>query len=593
MGALLGGGGGMGNLGLNDQAAADAAAAEQRNRMHPAMRGRNARGMRNTVGGRGSTPVRKFAFGRPGESWGRPPSYVGGGLGMEIKNSTDVAKLIPWPYSTMLDSNDSRYEYNPYQKARWHSFIRSDSYLVQCAEYDQVASSGDVNALALFVADNPYHAEASLQLSSVLFHTNNRESAMELLRRVLWIYEYAAPASFLPGGGRETTTATSTQPILMDQSKEENGGYFSALFRLVRSSCMVGCVSTSLAVARYILSLDPLRDPMGVLLTTDYFALCSMKDEHARFVVDLVDSGTIRLHHKEGEVHYDGELTDMPNWAFAYALALYRLKGSDADNNEGDDRSDAVPTYSNRADEALCAALTKFPPVLELLLEKNEVDVTGRSFQRDWPTVLSHFRMLTEAASKARPSGSEPSDADSLHHRAMATAAGAHAIKIFVQRSHKLWSGDDVLQWLYNGCASVAAAAAAETNDEGSSSALKPFTFHPALIRYMSVDPSDYEDAFTTLPADANPLDPALVAPALALDPNRRRLGRRMPRGGGGGDIGNDWQQQILEQMQLAGAGGEMLMIDPDLPLAEVFWRSLMPWNHVEGVPEGPPPPNP
>jgi len=45
---------------------------------------------------------------------------------------------------------------------------------------------------------------------------------------------------------------------------------------------------------------------------------------------------------------------------------------------------------------------------------------------------------------------------------------------------------------------------------------------------------------FTTLPADANPLDPALVAPALALDPNlnRRRLGRRMPKKRG-------WMEEI------------------------------------------------
>ena len=29
-------------------------------------------------------------------------------------------------------------------------------------------------------------------------------------------------------------------------------------------------------------------------------------------------------------------------------------------------------------------------------------------------------------------------------------------------------------------------------------------------------------------------------------------------------------------------------LVDPDLPLVEVFWRSFLPWNHVEGVP----PPN-
>lgn len=371
----------------------------------------------------------------------------------------------------------------------------------------------------------------------------------------------------------------------MDQSKEENDGYFSALFRLMRTSCMVGCVATSLAVGRYILSLDPLRDPMGVLLTLDYFALNTVKEENARFLVGLVDSGTVKLYHKEGDKTYCGELTDLPNMAFSYALALFRLKDEDEDDDDGD-----VPSFSDRADEALREALRKFPPVLELLLDKNEVNTTGRSFQMDWPTILPHFRSMTEAASSAKPSASEDSDADSLQHRAMATGAGAHVIKIFIQRSHKLWSGEDVLRWLYDVC--VALVEESKSGD-GNDIPQVPASFHPALIRYMRVDPADYEDAFTTLPADANPLDPALVAPALALDPNRRRLGRRMPRGAMGGGDFEDLQQQLLQMAGVAGGADGMVMIDPDLPLVEVFWRSLMPWARVEGVPEGPPPPNP
>ena len=380
----------------------------------------------------------------------------------------------------------------------------------------------------------------------------------------------------------------------MDQGKEENAGFFSALFRLMRTSCMIGCVATSLAVGRYILSLDPLGvDPLGVLLTLDYFALSSMKEEDARFLVDLVDSGTIRLYYKEGDRTYCGALTDMPNMAFNHALALFRLKDSDANDTSSGDNRDVAPSYSDRADKALREALRKFPPVLELLLEKNEVDTTGRSFRMDWPTVLAHFRQMTEAASSAKPSATEASDIDSLQQRAMATGAGAHVIKIFIQRSHKLWSGDNVLRWLYDASRATCRQVDIEPTD-GNDGVQVPASFHPALIRYMRVDPADYEDAFTTLPADANPLDPALVAPALALDPNRRRLGRRMPRGGGmdGGDL-NDLQQQLLQMAGVAGGADGMVMIDPDLPLAEVFWRSLMPWAHVEGVPDGPPPPNP
>ena len=172
MGSLLGGGGGMGNLGLNNAAAEDDDNAPQLNRMHPAMRGRNQRGMRTHVmGGRSSAPTggRKFVFGKPGETCGRPPSYIGGGLGMDVKGAEELGRSqgLPWPYST-LDDESTIHGPNLYRSARWHSFTRSDSYAAQSAEYEHVAASGDVNALALFVADNPYHAEASLQLCSVL-----------------------------------------------------------------------------------------------------------------------------------------------------------------------------------------------------------------------------------------------------------------------------------------------------------------------------------------------------------------------------------------------------------------------------------------
>ena len=52
-----------------------------------------------------------------------------------------------------------------------------------------------------------------------------------------------------------------------------------------------------------------------------------------------------------------------------------------------------------------------------------------------------------------------------------------------------------------------------------------------------------------------------------------------------------DLQNREFERLfaHQAAAGGRAQMIDPDLPLVEVFWRSLMPWNEVEGV--GPPPP--
>lgn len=51
----------------------------------------------------------------------------------------------------------------------------------------------------------------------------------------------------------------------------------------------------SLAVSRYVLSLDPLRDPMGVLLALDHFALLSNSEVNDRWLVAFVESHKVRF----------------------------------------------------------------------------------------------------------------------------------------------------------------------------------------------------------------------------------------------------------------------------------------------------------
>mmetsp|Transcript_20595 Transcript_20595/g.23879 ORF Transcript_20595/g.23879 Transcript_20595/m.23879 type:complete len:120 (-) Transcript_20595:88-447(-) len=66
-------------------------------------------------------------------------------------------------------------------------------------------------------------------------------------------------------------------------------------------------------------------------------------------------------------------------------------------------------------------------------------------------------------------------------------------------------------------------------------------------------------------------------------------------RGGGQGQVHLRHEQQRLEQQNniqqvrtLFGTGRDgMVVVDPDLPLVELFWRSLLPWARVDGVPPG------
>jgi hypothetical protein len=254
---------------------------------------------------------------------------------------------------------------------------------------------------------------------------------------------------------------------------------------------------------------------------------------------------------------YQCGLLDLPNWAYSYALALYRIN-----------QNDPSPELEAKANNAIKTALSRFPSVLEELLHKNEVNVTGRSFQIDWPSVLGYARDLS---GKVLNKLSDAAAADPVV-RACTQQAYELIVRIFIQQNFKLWSADHVLKWMYRNLKDLK-----DTKDDDG---LIPLS--PALMRYARSDPSNYEDKFQTMPAEANPLDPGLVAHALTVDTNRPRFMQRMHRGEGMAADGLDFAANQQGAM-LAGPPTEI--IDPDWPLLEVFWRSALPWAHVEGVP--------
>jgi hypothetical protein len=269
----------------------------------------------------------------------------------------------------------------------------------------------------------------------------------------------------------------------------------------------------------------------------------------------MFDQITLHYRDESSREEYCGDLLELPNWAYSYALTLYRLSQANQDG------------ATDKCDEALQSAIRKFPAIVEELLIKNEVDVTGRSMRSDWPTVLRHLRTYCH-----NPVESENYNPITQH---AARQASDLITKLFVQRSHALWNRDDILTWLYRNCTSLFS---------GENVArLSRVPLSPSLIRYARCDPADYEDRFQTLPMDANPLDPGLLAPALAVDPNRRRFLRRP-------DMPAPHEEEadlglFPGQRGVAIGGPPTHLIDPDSPMLEVLWRSMLPWNHVDGVP--------
>ena len=159
-------------------------------------------------------------FGVPRDGRVRPPHFVGGGIGMTSYDRDPFP--LPWPYNRLSEHPEID---------RWYSFTHSENYKRECEGYRFVQDSGDPNALALFVADHPFITEALLQLSQVLYQTSQRHEAMTLLRRALWVYECASLSTF---------TKINERICHMDHEKDENSGFFRALFQLIRVSYVQG-----------------------------------------------------------------------------------------------------------------------------------------------------------------------------------------------------------------------------------------------------------------------------------------------------------------------------------------------------------------
>lgn len=103
-------------------------------------------------------------------------------------------------------------------------------------------------------------------------------------------------------------------------------------------------------------------------------------------------------------------------------------------------------------------------------------------------------------------------------------------------------------------------------------------------MRYADAKVTDFEARNELLPADVNILDPNVVAGVMApMQAGRQRfLRRRQQQDMAGLEGGNGRRQHP------AVFGPPRNAIDLDWPMAEVFWRSFLPWNYIDGLP--PPP---
>ena len=69
----------------------------------------------------------------------------------------------------------------------WYRFMHADGYMRDLQDYNYIQQTGDINSLLLFVAHHPFVTNALLQLSNVLYETNQSQNGQSIVRRCLKI----------------------------------------------------------------------------------------------------------------------------------------------------------------------------------------------------------------------------------------------------------------------------------------------------------------------------------------------------------------------------------------------------------------------
>uniref|UniRef100_A0A6B2EHN5 Transcription factor 25 n=1 Tax=Phlebotomus kandelakii TaxID=1109342 RepID=A0A6B2EHN5_9DIPT len=270
----------------------------------------------------------------------------------------------------------------PERNVTYFTFDHSQSYRQLQHKFLAAVESMDSDNIIQIINQQPYHVDSLIQLSEMCKMSEDNAMASDLIEHAIFALESSFHNMF---------SLTSGQ-CRLDYRRQENRALFIVLFKHAQYLEARACTRTALEVSKLLLSLDPITDPLAVILVLDYYAIRAKQYE---WLVELYN-----------EWESSNNLSQLPNMAFSYALALFLI-------HHDDDCSGA--------DAALQYALLMFPGVLRPLLDALAVQVDSRVSSH------SYFSPLTYS--------SQPASLQQL-------------TSLYVCRSKIIWRDTEILPWL-------------------------------------------------------------------------------------------------------------------------------------------------
>lgn len=279
-------------------------------------------------------------------------------------------------------TTEGRYQTFEYEHSKDYQNVQFDF-------LDAVESMNPANIMAIMNA-HPYHIDSLLQLSEVSRINEDMGMSIDLIERALYVFESTFHTLFSLAEGT----------CQLSYRHAENRGLFIALFRHLTCLGQKGCNRTALEFCKLLLGLEPDKDPLGVLLMMDYYALKTDQNDYL-----------IRMY-AEWEAHRN--LSQLPNWAFSIAMAYFYSISSSSSSSASSEKPD-----TSRADSLLQDALLMFPSILLALLEKCSIqpDAAIASHSFFTQTVETH-------------------------------AALTQLVELFIARNYSFWKESESMAWL-------------------------------------------------------------------------------------------------------------------------------------------------
>ncbi|XP_073841683.1 nuclear localized protein 1 [Musca autumnalis] len=268
----------------------------------------------------------------------------------------------------------------PIDKVQWFAFEHSQYYQSVQNLFLTALERTDSDFLINLIRRCPYHVDSLIQLSELCKMTEDFSLAAELIERAVLVLETSLHPSFSLINGN----------CRLDYRRQENRAFFVVLFKHAQYLEARACCRTAFEISKLVLSLNPDVDPLAMVLIIDYYAIRSK--QHAWLIKFYEEYNVVR------------NLSQLPNMAYSYALALFLLHG-DGEN----------------ADKALQYALLMFPGVLKPLLDELSVQTDKR--------VLSNSYFNSEVSGSQSPA---------LHQ----------LVSLYVCRAKVIWRQNNILPWL-------------------------------------------------------------------------------------------------------------------------------------------------